>query len=64
MTDLTRNYRRHKSLVTRRRNRADWPGVIAACEAALASFDAHGWPDDWAHFRREADDARCKLRFG
>lgn len=57
---VTRLLRKHKAAVTRATNKQDWEGVKAACKAAFADFDQHGWPDNWAHFQRAADDAELK----
>lgn len=61
---VTRLYRKHKAALTRAMNRKDWPKVITVCEAAMADFEQHGYPDDWARFQRGANDAHLKMRFG
>jgi len=55
---LTLNMRKHKSALTRAKNTKDPAKIIAACDTALASFDTHGWPDNWSLWERERQDAQ------
>ena len=55
---LTRNMRKHKAALTRAKNTKDPDKIIAACDAALASFDTYGWPDCWSLWVRERSDAQ------
>jgi hypothetical protein len=59
---LTRNMRKHKAALTRAKNTKDSTKVIAACDAALVSFDTHGWPDCWSLWARERRDAEFALQ--
>lgn len=59
---VTANYRKHRAAVTRAERSGDPARVLAACDAAIVSFDAIGWPDDWTHFQRAADDASFGAR--
>lgn len=66
MSDYTltgKQLRSMKAAVTRAKNKGDWQAVILACDKALKTFDAHGFPDCWADFEREKDDATLRLAY-
>lgn len=59
---VSRCWRRNKSALTRARNRNDDRKVLEVCEQAFSDFEAFGYPDDWALFKRAGEDAAWRLR--
>jgi hypothetical protein len=59
---VTKLYRKHKANLTRAKNRKDWAKVIEVCDAALADFERHGYPDDWHRFKSGKYDAEYEQR--
>lgn len=62
--DLQKQYRTFKATLTRRRNRADWQGVIDLWAEFTHYFDSRdaAWPDDWRRWERAAEDAQFALQ--
>lgn len=54
--------RKHKAALTRAKKKGPL-AVVVACEAALTSFDSHGYPDCWMDWERAEEDARIALRY-
>lgn len=62
--ELNANYRRQKAALTRAANSGDPHKLAAAGRAGLASFERHGYPDDWSRWQRAIDDAAASIRYG
>ncbi|MCK9434340.1 MAG: hypothetical protein M0R32_05840 [Candidatus Cloacimonetes bacterium] len=55
------NYIKQKKALVRAKKSGSPNTIIDACNAALASFDQHGYPDQWHDWERAKYDAQMEL---
>lgn len=59
--DFQSNYQKQKAALAKAKKECP-KAVLKAVEVAMASFEEHGYPDQWHDWERAQDDAEFELQ--